>query len=410
MLVIAILGKYLWIILESINFYKNGVVPDNLIVSNVADQTAVNTILLSNLLMTNIPDLLFLALGISLIVNGNKCVSKVISLVSVLFVLPIAINGLVGDAQYNDYIQTLQPWKYLLIGNGIQRMPFITNLLLIFAATGVFVSGKQFSRWSIISSLFLLSFILVYLRMCAGFGNLEFNCSGFAVYDWGVIRSVTGATVCQGIFYPLNTITNNLLLNLASEKLGIITSTFALLLFLMCIVLFVCKNMFTRCKIKIVTIYQPWYGNSKLFADVFYRIDAAINTWLAKFSKRDYLYGMNRSRFFSTHYNRFLNTDEPIVNGANLKANDRKNKLSRKKKNAEQETKEIAAEEELIANHELGVENNNVNNNLAIQTNDQPIQGNVVNEPYFENGKWFFENSLGEKYVGNDSGGWDRIN
>ncbi len=410
-LIIFVVGKYIWWIFDAINFYRNGVVPDNLIVNNLANSSIINSILLSNLLLLNIPDLLFLLLGISLIFNGNKCISKTLSIIALVFTIPITISTLIGDFSYNDFTSTMPVWKYLLIGNGIQRMPFITNLILIFTSLSVYLSAKQYSRWSILSSYLILSFIFIYLKMVVDFTNIQMNASGFSIFDWGLILDNQGRVIAPGVFYPINKGMNNLLLNLAVDNFAVVEFLFSIMIILMMTLLIISKNIFTRDKHKIVTIYQPWYHNSFLFREPFYRIDSWINTILSKYLKRDFLYGLNKSRFFALYYNRFINTKEPIINNIQDTNDNSSNSKKTKKSFLKPKDKQnIIIADESIENNTNQSPVNNIDNQISNQILNNNISNEIINQPYLEDGKWYFKNEVGEKFIANESGNWERIN
>ena len=53
---------------------------------------------------------------------------------------------------------------------------------------------------------------------------------------------------------------------------------------------------------------------------------------------------------------------------------------------------------------------NNIDNQISNQILNNNISNEIINQPYLENGKWYFKNEVGEKFIANESGNWERIN
>ena len=411
MLVIFIVGKYVWYLIDFINYFSNGIIPSDSMVSNLTSTTDIESLLYSNLLLLNLTDMMYFIISISLIFNGNKCFSKVFSLISLTVGIPLVIFSLLNDSTSNEYFETYPIWKYFLIGNGITRLSFIGFIFLIFSSTGIYISAKKYSRWSILSSYLIYAIIFMYLSLSVAYAKVWFNASGFAVYDWNVYVNESDGFVQLGIFSPLNNLLSNSLFNIAIRSIDTIRLMEVFMLFALNMVFIIAKNLLTKSKIKQITIYRPWYQNSFLFKDVFYRIDGYINSILYNYSKRSYLYGLDDKDFFMDYKNALNSKQFSINSNKDENKNQTKFNLLNKRKNSNKKNETNVTEIKLTNENVQSINNDFINDQKSFpveQTNPNNQLNIVANQPYQdENGNWLYMDEVGQTYISNANGEWE---
>ncbi len=301
-LVAFIVGKYIWYILDFINYKNNGILNNTLAANVDMDPKIIWSLLYSNLLLLNASDLFMLIISLCLIFCNSNAISKVFSTITITSVIPIAILTLLNDYDADtSFIKNIDVWRYLLIGNGITRLHFISYCLTIFAASGILVSAKQFSRWSILSSFVVFLICYLYLIIAIYAANVSINTSGFNLTDWNLIfgNLDNSDLLGYGIFFKINSVTSGSFTQLGSYSISFLRIVLMLFSFIIVGFIIFVKNILTFNVRKIITIYNPWYQNSKIFKSGFYYFDSIINNFLWLKSSRAFLYGLKGKNFNS---------------------------------------------------------------------------------------------------------------
>ncbi len=300
MLIVFIVGKYIWYIIDFINYKNNGIISDTLAANSGMDPKIIWSLLYSNLLLLNASDLFMLIISLCLIFCNSNAVSKVFSVITITAVLPIAILTLLNDYDADTaFIKNMDLWKYLLIGNGITRFHFISYCLTIFGATGILVSAKQFSRWSILSTFVTFLACYLYLVICIYVADVSLNTSGFNLSDWKLIfgNLENSDVLGYGVFFKINNVTGSSFTQFGAQSISLLRVVLMLLSFSIVTFFIFVKNLLTLNVRKIIVIYNPWYQNSKILKSGFYFVDSLINNFLWLKSTRAYLYGLKGKDF-----------------------------------------------------------------------------------------------------------------
>lgn len=281
-LLVFFFGKYIWYILDFVNN-----APVLSYSDYVMDQSLWEINKYANLFLLRIPDLLLLVMSLALIFDKTKNLAKTIApfglFMSVLYLICSSLSYGVSS-----YISSIEWYEFIFVGDGLMRMPTITFVIVALMSLWSVIAAKEYSKWSIFSSLLLGSIILVYCSLMQIKYNIGANGMTLIAYQ----ALYTPNYVLE--YFPNHFSCLNSLLKINTEQQNVMIPIILIVVayFVIAILTYIFKNIFTKDIRRVNYIYKPWYYKSLLFRSWCGWIDGCINDVLGSIFKNAYLYGI----------------------------------------------------------------------------------------------------------------------
>lgn len=285
-LIFFIAGKYVWYIIAAIN--KEA--PITLIDISINHEFWDN-LRITNLALISFPDLLVLLISLAFVFDKTKNVAKVMAPYGLFFGL---VYLLCSTFIYTDtsYVASFNlSWvNFIFEGDGITRMPSITFIFLTFISLVSIITCREYSRWSMFSSIVFGG--LIYTYSCVFQLFYDVGADGVTALSFAGLAqdiSTTNGSLFANYFFAFAKA-----LNIAgdTDKAYIGTLVLVGMLLLLLILVFLLKNLLTRDVRRMNFIYHPWYYKSRLFHDFGAYVDGFINNLIYKVFKVPYLFGI----------------------------------------------------------------------------------------------------------------------